>query len=142
MDCNFCRIAAGELPAGIVLEDGESIAFLDRRPVFPGHVLLIPKRHIETLSDLPDELIGPLFGNSRRIARAVERALGAEGSFIAINNRVSQSMPHLHIHIIPRRRKDGLKGFFWPRQAYRDEAHLAEVRDALQRVIQEQDSGI
>jgi histidine triad (HIT) family protein len=112
--CLFCRIVAGEVAAATVLEDELSLAFLDHRPLFPGHCLLIPKAHYETLADLPEALTGPLFGNARLLAGAVERAMQSEGSFVAINNRVSQSVPHLHIHIVPRRKKDGLRGFFWP----------------------------
>src|SRR5947209_11623396 len=116
--CLFCQIAAGELIAPIVFEDDVSVAFLDHRPVFPGHTLLIPKSHFETLSDLPTELIGPYFTNAKRLAQAIELALEAQGTFLGINNRISQSVPHLHVHVIPRRRKDGLRGFFWPRQKY------------------------
>jgi histidine triad (HIT) family protein len=131
-DCKFCKID----PAVTVDETPQCIVFLDYRPVFPGHCLVIPKEHYETMADLPTGLIQPLFGEVQRVARAVETALGAEGSFIAINNKVSQSVPHLHVHVIPRRRKDGLKGFFWPRQSYRDETHMAEVRDLLREALQ------
>jgi histidine triad (HIT) family protein len=131
-DCKFCKID----PAVAVDETPECIVFLDYRPVFPGHCLVVPKEHYETLADLPAGLIQPLFGEVQRVARAVETALGAEGSFIAINNKVSQSVPHLHVHVVPRRRKDGLKGFFWPRQSYRDETHMAEVRDLLREALQ------
>lgn len=133
--CNFCEIAEGTLRSEIVLEDEETIAFLDHRPLFPGHVLLAPKRHYETLADLPDPLLAPLFANARLLSRAVEAAFGAEGSFIAINNRVSQSVPHLHIHVVPRRRKDGLRGFFWPRRKYRDGQEAAETAKALRAAI-------
>jgi len=115
----------------MVLEDERSAAFLDQRPLFPGHCLLIPRDHYETLIDLPPELVGPLFQNARLLARAVEVGLGAEGSFVAINNRVSQSVPHLHIHIVPRRKGDGLRGFFWPRQRYASEAEMAEIARKL-----------
>lgn len=111
------------------------MAFLDRRPLFPGHTLLVPRSHIATLADLPAELVAPLFLQAQRLASAVERAVGAEGTFVAINNRVSQSVPHLHVHIVPRRRGDGLKGFFWPRHGYRDAGHAAEVRDALRDAL-------
>lgn len=134
-NCAFCRIAAGDSPGDVVFEDERSVAFLDHRPLFPGHCLLIPKIHYETLGDLPPDLIGPLFSSAQLIARAVETALGAEGSFVAINNRVSQSVPHLHIHIVPRHRKDGLRGFFWPRQAYKEPAAMIEVRDRLRAAI-------
>ena len=135
-DCAFCRIAACRVPAEIVYEDSESIAFLDIHPLFPGHVLLCPREHYETLSDLPLGLTGPLMAITQLLARAVEAALDAEGTFIAINNRVSQTVPHLHIHVVPRRRRDGLKGFFWPRTPYRDESAREAVRDAIEREIQ------
>ncbi len=134
-DCRFCKIAGGETGSHVVLQDEISLAFLDHRPVFPGHCLLIPREHYETLADLPQALITPLFANAQLLSLAMEQGLGAEGSFVAINNRVSQSVPHLHIHVIPRRRKDGLKGFFWPRQSYRGEEHMTQVRDALREAI-------
>ncbi len=112
-----------------------SLAFLDHRPLFPGHSLLVPKNHYETLNDLPAELIEPLFTNARLMARAVEQAMKAEGTFIAINNRISQGVPHLHIHIVPRRKKDGLKGFFWPRNPYKDEAELLKTQKAIQKTV-------
>ena len=129
--CVFCRIITGELAAKIVFEDELSVAFLDHRPLFPGHCLLVPKKHFEVLSELPDDLIGPFFLNAKTLARAVEAALSAEGSFVALNNRVSQSVPHLHVHIVPRRKKDGLRGFFWPRQKYESEAHMEEIQKAI-----------
>jgi histidine triad (HIT) family protein len=136
-ECLFCRIAAGAVAAPIVYEDDRCLAFLDHRPLFPGHVLLIPRRHCETLADLPGDEIAPLFGTAQRLCRAVEEALQADGSLVAINNRVSQSVPHLHVHIVPRKRKDGLRGFFWPRHPYRDAAETesvrASIRDALER---------
>lgn len=138
MPCKFCDVVAGRVAAQTVLEDEATLAFLDHRPLFPGHTLLVPKRHIETLADLPDELLAPLFGNARLISRAVELGLGAEGSFVAINNRVSQSVLHVHVHIVPRRPKDGLRGFFWPRGKYRDDQHAeetaAKLRDAIARI--------
>jgi histidine triad (HIT) family protein len=118
-----------------VLEDEQTVAFLDHRPLFPGHSLLVPRAHYETLPDLPQELIAVLFSNAKLLALAMEHGLEADGSFVAINNRVSQSVPHLHVHIVPRRRKDGLRGFFWPRQKYRDESHAAEVADALRAAV-------
>jgi histidine triad (HIT) family protein len=133
----FCRIAAGTVPAHVVFENEVSLAFLDHRPLFPGHCLLIPRSHIETLNDLPVKLINPFFKAAQLLARAVETALDAEGTFVAINNRVSQSVPHLHVHIVPRRRKDGLKGFFWPRNKYSEEAEIVEVQKAIQSVITE-----
>jgi histidine triad (HIT) family protein len=134
-DCLFCRIAGGEVDAQLVLEDEHTLAFLDHRPLFPGHVLLIPRAHIETLPDLPDELLPQVFSNARLLARAMEEGLGAEGSFVAINNRVSQSVPHLHVHVSPRRRKDGLRGFFWPRQRYESDDQAAEVAARLRAAI-------
>lgn len=133
--CRFCAIVAGIEPAAVVLEDQDSVAFLDRRPLFPGHVLLVPRRHTETLADLPPELVGPLFANVRLLSAAVEAGLGADGSLVAINNRVSQSVPHLHIHVVPRRHKDGLRGFFWPRRTYKDEAEMSAVRDAIRAAL-------
>ena len=130
-DCLFCRIVSGELPATIVYEDENSVAFLDHRPLFPGHTLLIPREHVETLSELPSKLVGPFFETAQLLARAVESAMEAEGTFVAMNNRVSQSVPHLHVHVVPRRRKDGLKGFFWPRTKYKSEAEMQEVRDKI-----------
>ncbi|MBI3697464.1 MAG: HIT family protein [Acidobacteria bacterium] len=133
MKCAFCGIVErGEL---VVFEDAVSIAFLDHRPLFPGHCLLIPREHRETLADLPAALVGPLFANAQLVARAVEMAMEAEGTFVAINNRVSQSVPHLHIHIVPRRRKDGLRGFFWPRQAYPDDETMLRVQEAVRGAV-------
>ena len=126
--CLFCRIVSGEVPATIVYEDQHAIAFLDHRPLFPGHTLLVPRDHVETLVDLPHALVAPYFEAAQSLARAVEFALNAEGTFVAMNNRVSQSVPHLHVHIVPRRRKDGLKGFFWPRTKYKDEAEMKVVQ--------------
>ncbi len=129
--CVFCGIARGEKPAHVVLERDCCLAFLDVRPLFEGHCLLIPKDHYETLADVPDSLVTPLFSAARLLATAMERVLGAEGSFVAINNKVSQSVPHLHVHVVPRRRKDGLRGFFWPRTKYEDEHAMAEVAARL-----------
>ncbi len=135
MDCKFCKIVAGETAAQIVYEDAASLAFLDYRPVFSGHCLLVTRTHYETLADLPRDLLAPLFGAAQKLARAVEAGLGAEGSFVAINNRISQSVPHLHVHVVPRRKKDGLRGFFWPRQSYKDEAEMIQVRDLLREAL-------
>jgi histidine triad (HIT) family protein len=134
-DCSFCKIIRSETQSYNVFEDDISLAFLDRRPLFPGHCLLIPKSHYETLIDLPASLVAPLFQNAQLLAHAIERGLQAEGTFVAINNRVSQSVPHLHIHIVPRHKKDGLKGFFWPRQHYKDEATIHNIQSTLQTTI-------
>jgi histidine triad (HIT) family protein len=133
--CLFCKLAAEAMPARLVFEDEISLAFLDHRPVFPGHCLLIPKAHYETLADLPENLIGPFFRNVQLLSRAVESALEAHGTFVAMNNRVSQSVPHLHTHIVPRRRKDGLKGFFWPRYPYKSEEEAAAVQSAIRSAV-------
>lgn len=132
----FCKIAAGEVKAGIVYKTSRLLAFLDNHPLFPGHVLLCPYGHYETLLDLPADLNEPLMQATRLLAEAVESAVDAEGTFVAINNRVSQTVPHLHIHIVPRRRRDGLRGFFWPRQHYQDAQACEAVRDAIEREIQ------
>lgn len=129
--CVFCKIITREVPAAIVFEDDASLAFLDHRPVFPGHCLLVPKQHLDSLVDVKPPLLGKLFANARLLALAVERGLGAQGAFVALNNRVSQSVPHTHIHVVPRAKGDGLKGFFWPRHKYRDSEHMEEVRRAL-----------
>ncbi len=133
--CVFCSIVAGELPAHVVLDDEVALGFLDVRPLFPGHVLVVPRPHIEVLTDLPVDCVGPYFARVRAVAAAVELACGAQGTFVAMNNRVSQSVPHLHTHVVPRTKGDGLKGFFWPRTRYEDDAHAAKVaagiRDAL-----------
>ena len=133
--CLFCSIVAGETPAEVVFEDDVSLAFLDIRPVFHGHSLLVPRDHMETLGDLPDDLVEPYFRNARMLSLAVRDAMGAQGSFVAINNVVSQSVPHLHTHVVPRVRKDGLRGFFWPRTKYEHDEHAVEtaarVRDAV-----------
>jgi histidine triad (HIT) family protein len=137
VSCPFCAIAAGEAEAEVVLAEPNVIGFLDVRPVFPGHVLLVPRSHHETLPDLPADLIPDLFGASQRVAQALVDGLGADGSFVAINNTVSQSVAHLHVHVVPRKRKDGLRGFFWPRQKYESDEVKQEVarriREALDR---------
>ena len=133
--CAFCRIIRGEEEASIVFEDSLSLAFLDRRPLFPGHCLLVPKEHFETLADLPTPLIGPLFQNAQLLERAIEGGLAADGTFVAINNHVSQSVPHVHIQLVPRHHKDGLKGFFWPRQRYPDDIALRQVQETLRAAI-------
>lgn len=135
MRCLFCGIVDDEGGASVVFRDEISLAFLDRRPLFPGHCLLVPRDHFETLGGLPPELVGPFFKNVQLLACAVELAVAAEGSFVAMNNRVSQSVPHLHVHIVPRRRKDGLKGFFWPRNKYGSEGEIVEVQKSIQSAI-------
>ena len=130
-NCLFCRIVSGEVSATIVYEDDDSIAFLDHRPLFHGHTLLVPRDHVETLGELPVAQVGPFFKTTQLLARAIEPALGAEGTFVAMNNRVSQSVPHLHVHLVPRRRKDGLKGFFWPRTKYKSEAEMLAVKELI-----------
>ena len=132
--CVFCEIVAGTEPAHFVVDDPDAVAILDTRPLFVGHCLLMPREHSETLADLPVGQVGGLFETAQRLARAVEAALGAQGSFVAINNRVSQSVPHLHIHVVPRNRKDGLRGFFWPRTRYDDDDHAAATAATLRRV--------
>ena len=140
-DCVFCRIIAGEVPAHLVLDDEEFVAFLDARPVFKGHVLVVPRRHYVTLADLPVPAVGPLFERVRLLSAAIPAALGAQGTFVALNNVVSQSVPHLHVHAVPRSRKDGLRGFFWPRQRYASDAEAADyarrIKDAIAAVVPE-----
>ena len=134
-ECVFCQIINGEIPATVVFEDEVSLAFLDRRPLFPGHCLLIPRAHHTTLMDLPPELVPPLFLNARRLAAAVEVAMQAEGIFVGINNRISQSVAHLHIHIVPRRKGDGLKGFFWPRTTYASDEAMAATAQRIRAAL-------
>jgi len=131
VECLFCRIASGRQEAAIVFEDDRLVAFLDHRPLFPGHTLLVPRLHFETLPDLPAGELTPLFSAAKGLCSAVERAMQADGTFVAINNRVSQSVPHLHVHVVPRRPKDGLRGFFWPRGKYRDAEEMESVRVAV-----------
>ena len=133
--CAFCCIIRGEEEASVVFEDDLSLAFLDHRPLFPGHCLLVPKAHYETLADLPAPLVGPLFQNAQLLERAIEEGLAADGTFVALNNHISQSVPHLHIHLVPRHHKDGLKGFFWPRQRYPDEASLRQIQVTLREAL-------
>jgi len=134
-ECLFCQIAAQRRAAAVVFEDDDSLVFLDHRPLFAGHCLLIPKTHVETLADLPLAQVGPLFTVAQRVARAMEDGLAAEGSFVAVNNRVSQSVAHLHIHVVPRRKKDGLKGFFWPRGRYATALEMETVRATLEDAV-------
>ena len=135
-DCRFCAIARGDADARIVFEGERTLGFLDMRPVFPGHVLLIPREHRDTMLDAEPDLLAALFSDARLLAWALEEGLDADGTFVAVNNRVSQSVPHLHVHVVPRRRKDGLRGFFWPRNPYRDDAHADEVRDLLRAALE------
>ena len=133
-DCLFCGIIAGTTPATIVLETDDVVGFLDVRPVFKGHTLLVPREHVVTLSDMPEPLIVPLFGTAQRVADAITSGLGAQGTFVAMNNVVSQSVAHLHVHVVPRTKGDGLRGFFWPRTKYADgeaEAYAGKIRAAL-----------
>jgi len=133
--CVFCAIVAGELPTFRVADEPAGVAFLDARPVFPGHVLVVPRLHLETLADLPADALPGYFTLVQRVAIAVESGLEADGTFVALNNKISQSVPHLHTHVVPRRKKDGLRGFFWPRSKYPSdqdaEAIAARIRAAL-----------
>lgn len=133
--CVFCDVVAGRASAHRVYEDDVVVAFLDHRPLFPGHTLVVPRAHVETLTDLPEADVGPFFVRVRRITGAVERAMEAQGSFVATNNRVSQSVPHLHVHVVPRNRKDGLRGFFWPRHHYEDGAHAARTAERVRAAL-------
>ena len=133
--CAFCAIASGKTDAHIVYEDECGLAFLDFRPLFAGHALLIPRAHHQTLADLPDGLLASYFGAARLLSRAIPEAVGAQGSFVAINNIVSQSVPHLHVHVVPRVRKDGLRGFFWPRTKYADDAEAARVATRVREAV-------
>jgi len=133
--CVFCDIVAGDTAAHVVAADTHTVAFLDTRPVFPGHVLLVPRDHHRTLTDLPPGLVEPLFAATRRLAAAVEAAMDAHGTFVAMNNTVSQSVPHLHVHVVPRRRKDGLRGFFWPRLRYADDDEMTAVAGRIRATV-------
>lgn len=138
--CIFCSIIKGEIEANVVFRDNVSIAFLDKKPLFLGHCLLVPIDHYETFVDLPESLIGPVFRNARLLTAAVQKALNADGSFVAINNKVSQSVPHLHVHIIPRKQGDGLRGFFWPRQKYESLDAMEDIQKRLMIAIEETQS--
>jgi histidine triad (HIT) family protein len=133
--CAFCAIPQGKDENSIVYEDERCIAFLDHRPLFPGHCLVVPKDHVETLEDLPKSLLEPIFGVVQLLSQAMKPALGAEGTFVGINNRVSQSVPHFHVHVVPRRKGDGLRGFFWPRQKYASQEEMEKVQKALRSAI-------
>ena len=133
--CIFCKILRGELPSHVVLDDDVCLAFLDRTPLFHGHVLVVPRTHVVTLPELAPAAVGPLFQRVQGIAAALPAALGAQGTFVALNNGVSQSVPHLHVHVVPRTKGDGLKGFFWPRKRYASDEEMAaiarQIREAL-----------
>jgi histidine triad (HIT) family protein len=133
--CRFCAILAGEAAAHFVLDEPEVAAFLDVRPLFKGHVLVVPRAHYVTLGDLPGELVGPLFGQVKRISAAMPEAYGAQGSFVAANNIVSQSVPHLHVHVVPRTKGDGLRGFFWPRGRYASDDEAAQYAARMAAVL-------
>jgi histidine triad (HIT) family protein len=133
--CIFCAIARGEAKAEVVLDDDVCVAFLDVKPLFHGHVLVVPKAHVVTLPELPVEMVAPFFERVQRIARALPAALSAQGTFIAMNNVVSQSVPHLHAHVVPRTKGDGLKGFFWPRTKYPTDAAMTEVGDKIRKAL-------
>jgi histidine triad (HIT) family protein len=133
--CLFCAVVAGSEPGHVVLDEPDVVAFLDIRPVFKGHVLVIPRVHVVTLPDLPVDLLGPLFGAVSRCCTAVVDALGAQGSWVAENNIVSQAVPHLHVHVVPRTKGDGLRGFFWPRVKYEDDAEMADYATRLRAAL-------
>ena len=133
--CLFCAVVAGSEPAHVVLDEPDLVAFLDHRPVFKGHVLVVPRAHVVTLPELPPELLAPLFGAVARCCQAVVDGLEADGSWVAANNVVSQAVPHLHVHVVPRRRKDGLRGFFWPRQKYVDEDEMSDYASRIRSAL-------
>ena len=137
MACQFCAIAAGDpvADAQVVYADPDVVAFLDHRPVFKGHTLVVPRQHVVTLPELPDSLLVPVFSVTRRIAAAMETGFGADGTFVANNNRISQSVAHLHVHVVPRHRKDGLRGFFWPREKYSSSEEAAEIAARVREAI-------
>ncbi len=134
-NCIFCSIIAGKEKGYVVFEDTDFLVFLDLYPLLLGHCLLIPKLHFATVQDLPENLMASCFSLIQKISFAVEKGMEAEGSFIAVNNKVSQSVPHLHVHIVPRRKRDGLKGFFWPRAKYSDEQQMREVAERIRKYI-------
>lgn len=133
--CLFCRMIQGQVATPVVYQSEVAFAFLDHRPLFPGHCLVVPRRHIETLAVAPPDLLGPFFAEVQLLARAVEGAMEAQGTFVAMNNRISQSVPHLHVHVVPRNRGDGLRGFFWPRTSYASEEEIETVRAAVEAKI-------
>jgi histidine triad (HIT) family protein len=133
--CRFCQIVAGDESAHLVFEDERTLAFLDNRPLFPGHSLLVPRDHYETLADLPDELVGQLFAKARLLSVAIPKAMRKPGSFVALNNVVSQSVPHVHVHVVPRKQKDGLRGFFWPRTKYDSDEEMRDVAERVRKAV-------
>lgn len=134
-DCVFDRILAGDVPAHVVLDEDQVVAFLDTRPVFKGHTLVVPRRHYATMAELPSDLLEPLLDAARRVGAAQRLALGSGGTWVSINDVVSQSVPHVHLHVVPRRPKDGLRGFFWPRTRYADDAEAGEVAAAIRAAL-------
>jgi histidine triad (HIT) family protein len=134
-DCLFCRIIAGDVPTHFVYEDGAVVAFLDHRPVFKGHTLVVPREHVVTMPELAPPLSAAVFGVAQRAAGAMVDGLGAQGSWVSVNNTVSQSVPHLHVHVVPRTKGDGLRGFFWPRQKYESDAEAADYARRLTAAI-------
>ena len=133
--CVFCKIIAGEIQSHRVYEDERTLVFLDNGPLFPGHCLVTPKQHYVTLMDLPPKMLEPLFTVAQTVCRAVEKGIGAEGSFVAVNNKISQSVPHLHLHVVPRTKGDGLRGFFWPRTKYADDAERTAYADRIRSAL-------
>ncbi len=133
--CTFCDIVKGEINAAFVYEDDTSVAFLDHRPLFPGHILLAPRSHYVTLPDLPTALVPEFFVTAQLLSRAVQLAMKSQGTFVAMNNTVSQSVPHLHVHIVPRTKGDGLKGFFWPRTTYKEVDHIIQVQESIRAEV-------
>ena len=134
-DCLFCAIVAGDAPAHVVLDEADVVAFLDIRPVFKGHVLVVPRRHVVTLPELSAPLLTSVFVAVQRCAEAVVSGLGAQGSWVAQNNVVSQAVPHVHVHVVPRTKGDGLRGFFWPRQKYSGDEEMSDYRDRLRTAL-------
>jgi histidine triad (HIT) family protein len=133
--CKFCQILSSEPSIPFVLDEEICVAFLDHRPLFPGHLLLVPRTHYETLMDLPHILAGTFFNYAKLLCRAVESSMGAEGTFVAINNKISQSVPHLHVHVVPRKKGDGLRGFFWPRQKYAGQDEMLDVAKRIRAAV-------
>jgi histidine triad (HIT) family protein len=135
VSCIFCEIASGKLAAHVVYDDDVALGFLDNRPLFVGHVLVVPRTHVVTLPELPAESVGPFFERVQMIASAVPKALGSQGTFVAMNNIVSQSVPHLHVHVVPRTKGDGLKGFFWPRTKYKSDDQMRETAEKIRAAL-------